>query len=382
MSSLKAMAVVGFAFVLFAPVSAHADNSCSDAYARAQELRSKRKLIGAREALRICSQSNCPGFIVKDCTSWLDEVQASLPSVVPIATDAAGNDLTGVKVSMDGQVLMESSDGRSIEVDPGNHTFTFELTGAQGEGAPAAVKHVVVAEGEKNKRIAAIIAKPGAAVAVAPQVQVQVQPVPYQPYQPYQPQQPYVQPYQAAPRPQVPGVPVNVEGDGARVQMDSFETNTHASCVAPCSASLPPGMYTVGVGPGAGNIKGTQSVYVTGTGTIRARWVSRTGLKVGGALVLAGGIVGGIALLVAGASSESCDDYGDCSADSGLLEAGATVMVLGIAGGIVMLAMKSHPDVSFVPLKVGGFGTVPGREGSWLTGSSSSPQGGALQLSF
>ncbi len=128
MSSVKAMAVlrsrpsraslglaVGFAVLVFSP-PAHADgNACADAYSRAQELRTKRKLIGAREALRICSQTTCPAFIVKDCTTWLDEVQSSLPSVVPPSPRMARGTISArrVRVSMDGQVLLENS-GRAL----------------------------------------------------------------------------------------------------------------------------------------------------------------------------------------------------------------------------------------------------------------------------
>jgi hypothetical protein len=381
MSSVKAMAVVGFAVLLFTP-PAHADgNACADAYSKAQELRSKRKLISARDALRVCSQTTCPAFIVKDCTTWLDEVQSSLPSVVPVATDSQGNDLAGVRVSMDGQVLLESADGRSVEVDPGQHAFTFELTGPQAEGAPAAVKRVVVAEGEKNKRVSAIIQRPGAAVTVQP---APPPPVQYQPVQPQVAPQPY-QPYRP---PTAPPVPVSIEGasDDLRVQLDSFQTAVHTACVAPCQAMVPPGMYEIGVVRGNGSPRAPQSIFIGQAGTVKARWVSRTGLKIGGAVLLAGGVVGGIALIAAGASAnQSCDEYGDCtsSADAGLIEAGLGVLVAGIVGGIVLLAQKSHQDVQFVPLAAPmNTGSMPGfREGAWMTGISN-PQGGALQVRF
>jgi hypothetical protein len=382
MSSVKAMAVVGFAVLLFTP-PAHADgNACADAYSKAQELRSKRKLISARDALRVCSQTTCPAFIVKDCTTWLDEVQSSLPSVVPVATDGQGNDLPGVRVSMDGQVLLENADGRSVEVDPGQHAFTFELTGPQAEQAPAAVKRVVVAEGEKNKRVSAIIQRPGVAVTVQP-----APPPPVQ-YQPVQPQGVQVQPYQAYRPPTAPPVPVSIEGasDDLRVQIDSFQTNTHTACVAPCSAMVPPGMYEIGVVRGNGNPRSPQPMFIGGPGTLRARWVSRTGLKIGGAFLLAGGVIGGIALSVAAVNgSQTCDEYGDCTngTDTGLLEAGVSVLIVGIVGGIVLLSLKSHQDVQFVPLAVPmNTGSSSGfREGAWLTGVSN-PQGGALQVKF
>jgi hypothetical protein len=158
---LLALAVVP----LFAP-PALADKAhsaeCSDAYTRAQTLRRDRKLIDARDALRICAQPTCKDFIVKDCSTWLDQIQSSLPTVVPVATDADGNNLPGVRVSMDGHVLLDAIDGRSIEVDPGNHTFSFEAP----DGTKAD-KQIVVAEGEKSKHVAVVLGKPRPAMATA-----------------------------------------------------------------------------------------------------------------------------------------------------------------------------------------------------------------------
>jgi hypothetical protein len=124
---------------------------------RAQTLRNDRKLIQARDALRMCAQPSCKDFIVKDCAAWLDQVQASLPTVVPVATDAAGIDIPGVRVWLDGKILIEKIEGRSVEVDPGTHVFTFEAP----DGTKTD-KQAIVAEGEKGKRIVATLGKPPA----------------------------------------------------------------------------------------------------------------------------------------------------------------------------------------------------------------------------
>lgn len=158
-----ALAVAAVAAVALATSSARADGTtpaaCSDAYTRAQELRNQHKLVQARDALRVCAQVTCKDFIVKDCTTWLDQVDASLPSVVPVATDEGGNDVMNVRVSMDGAPLVERLDGGSIPVNPGAHTFTFET--AAGVRVD---KQVVVSEGEKNKRVVVQLSKgPGAA---------------------------------------------------------------------------------------------------------------------------------------------------------------------------------------------------------------------------
>ncbi len=171
------------------------------------------------------------------------------------------------------------------------------------------MKHVVVAEGEKNKRISAIIQRPGVAVTV--------QPAPPPP----QPQYAAPQPVQVYRPPTAPAVPVAVESNGSdlRVQFDSFQTGVHNSCTAPCSAMVPPGMYARSESQPEREPRRTLAVRfsaIGGPGTLRARWVSRTGLKIGGAFLLAGGIIGGIGLLYAGASAQTCDyydGYSDCS---------------------------------------------------------------------
>jgi hypothetical protein len=123
-----------------------------DAYSKAQNLRNDKKLVEAKAALLTCAQSTCKDFIVKDCTDWLDQVRGQLPSVVAVASDGAGNALLNVKVTMDGAPFVDQINGRSIEVNPGPHTFKF--TAADGTTAD---KQVIVAEGEHDKKIAVTI---------------------------------------------------------------------------------------------------------------------------------------------------------------------------------------------------------------------------------
>ncbi len=163
----EAFAALAVAAVALSTSSARADGTtpavCSDAYTRAQVLRNEHKLVQARDALRVCAQVTCKDFIVKDCTTWLDQVEASLPSVVPVATDEGGNDVMNVRVSMDGTPLVEHLDGGSIPVNPGAHTFTFET--AAGVRVD---KQVVVSEGERNKRVVVQLSKGSGAAPTPP----------------------------------------------------------------------------------------------------------------------------------------------------------------------------------------------------------------------
>jgi prolyl-tRNA editing enzyme YbaK/EbsC (Cys-tRNA(Pro) deacylase) len=129
-------------------------------------LRKEGKLKSAAEALISCSQPVCPAFIAKECTNLYTETQASLPSVTVRATDGEGQILTSVDVYLDGELVTKTLDGRALTLDPGVHEFRFET-----EGKPSLTSKVLVAEGEKNKVVAADfpapqkadVAKPGTA---------------------------------------------------------------------------------------------------------------------------------------------------------------------------------------------------------------------------
>ncbi len=163
---LSVACVVGAAFLVSgsrgttAWADAPAGASCGEAYTNAQTLRNARKLVQARDALRICAQPTCKDFIVKDCADWLDQVQRSLPSVVPVATDGQGNALFDVKVSVDGAPLESKLDGRSIDIDPGPHTISFEA--ADGTKVD---RQVLVSEGEHDKRVAVTLGAPSSSAA-------------------------------------------------------------------------------------------------------------------------------------------------------------------------------------------------------------------------
>jgi len=153
------------ALTTLASVEALADDkaACLDAASEGQTLRDAHKLVEARNQFLVCARQECPSVVRKDCTTWVEQAQSSLPTVVPTATDEVGNSLPSVKVSMDGKVLLERADGRAVEVNPGTHTFTFEAA----DGTKTDLQ-VAVAEGQKNERIAATIGKQKAAAVLAP----------------------------------------------------------------------------------------------------------------------------------------------------------------------------------------------------------------------
>ncbi len=137
------------AIALAVPRTAHADtqNECTAAAESAQLLRNANKLVQARAQLLTCMKA-CPRLVQNDCGQWLHDVDARIASVVVRATDARGADVSNVRVSMDGAVLMNRLDGLAAAVDPGVHRFVFER-----EGNPPVVEDVTIREGEKARSI-------------------------------------------------------------------------------------------------------------------------------------------------------------------------------------------------------------------------------------
>jgi hypothetical protein len=130
--------------------------ACTSAYVAAQTRRSEHRLLAARDELRTCTRQECSslmhGQMIKDCASWLAQVEATIPSVVLSAKDSAGADLTDVRVSMDGAPIATKLDGRAIDIDAGSHVFRFDAP----DQTSVTVTSLVL-EGAKNQLIRATL---------------------------------------------------------------------------------------------------------------------------------------------------------------------------------------------------------------------------------
>ncbi len=129
-------------------LAANEKEACVHAVDRAQVARLDGKLREAREGLMTCARPVCPTAIREDCTRWLAEVEASLPSVVIEAVWADGRPATALSVMLDGEPLPEAGDAHAVTLDPGAHTFRFEAPGA----SPIELRNVVH-EGERSRVI-------------------------------------------------------------------------------------------------------------------------------------------------------------------------------------------------------------------------------------
>ena len=120
---------------------------CITAYEDSVPLRKNHQLKAARGKLLICSAESCPADVRAECLGRVSEIDASMPTVVFEAKDAAGAIVFTVKVKMDGELLAERLQGSALPIDPGEHTFTFEVA-----GRPSVEKHLMIFEGEKLRR--------------------------------------------------------------------------------------------------------------------------------------------------------------------------------------------------------------------------------------
>jgi hypothetical protein len=134
--------------LLLGAVTARAGDveACLSASEKGQRARSSGKLREARDLFQACGAETCPAMVRRDCAQWQVVVTQALPTVVFGAKDGKGSDLFEVKVSMDGEVIVNKLDGKSVAVDPGPHTFQFEVA-----GLPPVTERALVKEGEKSR---------------------------------------------------------------------------------------------------------------------------------------------------------------------------------------------------------------------------------------
>ena len=160
------ISLVSFASVIvlaLVPRTAMADatHTCVEAAHEGQRLRDAGSLSASRPMFVQCSAPACPALVRESCERWAEEIDARLPTVVFGARDEAGNDLSQVRVAIDGKPLLQQLDGRSIAVDPGPHELVFEAAGF----APIR-QFLVVREGERVRSVVAVF--PKATPTVAP----------------------------------------------------------------------------------------------------------------------------------------------------------------------------------------------------------------------
>lgn len=122
---------------------------CIEQHSRATELRSEAKLIEAKATFAACVQDEeCPSEVTRECAAQIEQLKNEIPSLIFAAVDESGNDTVAVRVSVNGQTVLEELALRAIEFDPGRYQLRFE-------GPNGSVKEdtVIVRVGERNRRV-------------------------------------------------------------------------------------------------------------------------------------------------------------------------------------------------------------------------------------
>jgi hypothetical protein len=146
---LLAVLVVSVATPAMGQSSNELKVKCANAYEQAQRTRNEGLFLASRQHLLICADDLCPPVLRNECVKWLGEVDSAMPSVVIVAKDAAGNEVSDVTVVVDGTKVLDHLDGKALPVDPGVHLFKFKR-----EGSHTVEQKVLIREAEKRRPVA------------------------------------------------------------------------------------------------------------------------------------------------------------------------------------------------------------------------------------
>ena len=113
------------------------------------------RLRDARAQLLVCAADSCPADVRAECARKVDEINAEIPTIVLEAKDPSGADLSAVSVTVDGIEVATRLEGTALSFDPGDHVFTFRTP-----GQPDLTKHIVVRQGEKDRRERIVLGTP------------------------------------------------------------------------------------------------------------------------------------------------------------------------------------------------------------------------------
>lgn len=217
---------------LFAPLMACALGLTSSRPARADEaaciaaseaaltLRQQGKLHEALKQLAVCSEAGCSSEVKAECTQRIASIDAAMPTLVLGAKDGAGNDLYDVRVTMDGAPLATTLDGRPVALDPGEHTFTFEIA-----GTPPLEKKLVLREGERDRHESVTLGAPPPTPTTPATLAPAASPTPARP--PWSPQKTVA----------VVGGGLGVVGVGLGIWFGAFAASSQSKEKSDCSAA-------------------------------------------------------------------------------------------------------------------------------------------------
>lgn len=131
-----------------AAVASADDESCRNAYVETQRLQRAAQFLAARRAAVACGQDTCSDTVRSQCSTWLENIERAVPTVVIDARDDTGAALADVQLEANGSVVTERLNGRALELDPGEYVLRFR------HGEHVVEQRTLIREAEKYRTIA------------------------------------------------------------------------------------------------------------------------------------------------------------------------------------------------------------------------------------
>jgi hypothetical protein len=155
-------------------------------------------------------------------------------------------------------------------------------------------------------------------------------------------------------------------------------------CEGPCATRVSPGEYHVALSKDGGRPVPAGVVPLREPATLRGDFVDHSALRVTGTVVGLAGLVGGIAMIIAGVGSEQICNANDCYSqdrlDGGLVGGGIGVIVVSAVVGSVLALQRDEARVRISPLRLGA--GAPGALGREAPMAAGAPQGLGLTARF
>lgn len=133
---------------------------CDEASVQGQKSAKKAKLLEARAEFSQCLKDTCAASVRDDCSAFLADVNARIPTVVFRAT-VDGKAATKVSVTVDGVEVAKQADGIAVDVNPGIHNFEFKTSDGRVEKVEQAIL-----ESKKGQEVHATFASAPVAASV------------------------------------------------------------------------------------------------------------------------------------------------------------------------------------------------------------------------
>jgi hypothetical protein len=134
-------------------------DECIVAAERAQRLHVEGSWLSARAAALACARDACPQVVRKDCLELFTRLEHDVPSIVVVARDGDGQDVSDVRLFLDDAPVTENLSGRPLDVDPGEHRLRWrDAAGRVGQA------RLVARAGEKSRLVVVPLVAPPAPV--------------------------------------------------------------------------------------------------------------------------------------------------------------------------------------------------------------------------